>query len=88
MKLGFRLCNPQRLGALTLILHAASAVAQEAAPEPTPAAARPRPSLRRPMRPLPSSTNRHSLRLHLSSQRPPSRPLKSKPRKKSPLRST
>jgi hypothetical protein len=39
MKLGFRLCNPQRLGALTLILHTASAVAQEAAPEPAPAAA-------------------------------------------------
>jgi hypothetical protein len=39
MKLGFRLCNPQRLGALTLILHAASAVAQEAATEPAPAAA-------------------------------------------------
>src|SRR5687768_418554 len=39
MTLGFRLCNPQRLGALTLILHAASAVAQEAAPEPALAAA-------------------------------------------------
>jgi hypothetical protein len=39
MKLGFRLCNPQRLAALTLILHAGSAVAQETAPEPAPAAA-------------------------------------------------
>ncbi len=39
MKLGFRLLNPQRLGALTLILHAASANAQDAAPEPAPAPA-------------------------------------------------
>lgn len=39
MKLGFRLLNPPRLGALTLILHAASAIAQETAPQPAPAPA-------------------------------------------------
>jgi hypothetical protein len=37
MKLGFRLLNTQRLGVLTLILHASSAVAQEAATAPPPA---------------------------------------------------
>jgi hypothetical protein len=43
MKLGFRLLNPPRLGALTLILHAASAIAQETAPQPEPAPAEPTP---------------------------------------------
>lgn len=39
MKLGFRRLNPRRLGALVLLSHAGSALAQTPAPEPAPAAA-------------------------------------------------
>jgi hypothetical protein len=43
MKLGFRLLNPQWLGALTVMLQAATAAAQDPAPAPAPAAAAPAP---------------------------------------------
>jgi hypothetical protein len=43
MKLGLRLLNPQWLGALTLMLQAATAAAQEPAPAPAPALAEPTP---------------------------------------------
>jgi hypothetical protein len=39
MKLGFRLVNPQRLVALTVIVHAANAAAQDPEPAPAPAPA-------------------------------------------------
>jgi len=38
MKLGFRRLNPQRLGALVVLLHAGSVAAQTPAPDPAPAA--------------------------------------------------
>ncbi|HTV23101.1 MAG TPA: hypothetical protein VMG12_30645 [Polyangiaceae bacterium] len=41
MKLGFRRLNPQRLGALVVLLHAGAAAAQTPAPEPAPAPAAP-----------------------------------------------
>lgn len=55
MKLGFRRLNPQRLGALVVLLHAGSASAQTPAPEPAPAPAAPAVPEANPVAPPPDA---------------------------------